>query len=360
MPVVAPISFAAAVLETTILPVVAVRETDPAAVSTPVTDPTVPTVKPSASVKLILPVEVSTPSVAIFVAAALNVTVPAAVTDRLVSPIPPAVAVTVEPLTRLSVVTPVPPVDPGDTSAETVMAPAVASPIVRLAAVIDCNSAAESSTVLPAASVAEPISTAALFVGVSVVDCVPLSSAPDRATLLAMICSALFVVLSVLEAAIVNVPLPLVSSSASTTVAPAVVRLSFRVTPLLAFRVSAPAPDIFPFVASSVMEPADASVSPAVNVTSSFASALLSTSPSSDRFPVSVEILTPTEIRSSALTSSALNVDAVVTKETVELSAAAFSVTVPVMLLLLAAVMPSTTILPAVASPMVRPVAVMF
>ena len=188
----------------------------------------------------------------------------------------------------------------------------------------------------------------------------PLFRLPERSTSFAVIVSVLLLVVRVRAAMIVKSPAPLSSVSESMFAAPLVARLSFRVTPFCAFRVSAPLAEIPLFVASSVIDSTDVRVTPAAIWMLSLVSAALSASPSSCRCPVSVVTFTLTEIPSSACTVTALKVDAVVEKATDELSLVALSVTMPVMLLLLAAVMPSTVMSPFVASPMVRPVAVMF
>ena len=176
----------------------------------------------------------------------------------------------------------------------------------------------------------------------------------------AVIDRVLAVVLSAFEAARVKVPAPLSSVSASITVAPAVVRPSFRVTPAAAFRVRAPAPVMLPVVASRVIDPAEVRVRPAATAMLSLVSAALSRSPSRARLPVSVVMATSTTTRSSPLADRALNVEAAVAKVTMAPLPPATRLVVPLTLLLLAAVMPLTVMLPAVVSPTVRPVAVMF
>ena len=193
-----------------------------------------------------------------------------------------------------------------------------------------------------------------------VVAAAPLFSVPFSAMSSAVIDSVLPVVLSAFDAARVKLPAPLLSVSASITVAPAVVRLSFRVTPPAAFRVRAPAPVMLPVVASRVIDPAEVTVRPAAMAMLSLVSAALSASPSRARLPVSVVIFWLTVMPSSALADRALNVDADPVKVIDVLSFVATRLVVPLTLLLLAAVMPLTVILPLVVSPMVRPVAVMF
>ena len=162
----------------------------------------------------------------------------------------------------------------------------------------------------------------------------------------AVIDSVLPPVLNVAPAARLNVPvLSLASVSASIVVRPAVVRLSLIVIPSAAFSVSVPAPVISPPVASSVIDPADVNVRPVVNCMSSLVSAALSSSPSINKLPVSVVTSADTSTRSSACTSSALNVEALLLKLT---EPVASSVVVFVMLLLLAAVILSTVTLPPV------------
>ena len=137
---VASISFVDVVLDTVKLPVVAVKLTLPLSVSMPATPLTVPTLNPSASTKLIFPVDVSIARVVTLVVVSENVTEPPAVMERLVSTMPPAVAVTLDPETRFNVATPVPELAPGVTSLAMVMAPADELPIVNSFAVTACSS----------------------------------------------------------------------------------------------------------------------------------------------------------------------------------------------------------------------------
>ena len=96
-----------------------------------------------------------------------------------------------------------------------------------------------------------------------VVAAAPVLTVPVSTMSSAVTESVLPPVFRALDAARVNVPLPLSSLSASTVVAPALVRLSFRVTPFCAFRVSAPAPVMPPVVALSAMPAAEVRVAPA-------------------------------------------------------------------------------------------------
>ena len=102
----------------------------------------------------------------------------------------------------------------------------------------------------------------------------------------------MFPVLNASPEARVKVPVPLLSVSASNIAVPEDVKSSLIVMPLVALRVTAPAADIPPVVASNVIEPADAiSDVPEAREMLSSESAELLESPSSIRLPAEVILL---------------------------------------------------------------------
>ena len=142
--VIAPVastSLVAPLLEMIILPVVAVNETVPESVSTPVIESTSPTVNPSDSVKVTFPVLESIATVVTAVSASVTFTIPPATIAKLATATPPAVEVTLPPSPCkrkvdalagvISALTTIPPV-------------AVAAPIRKVPAVIRSNSVSSS------------------------------------------------------------------------------------------------------------------------------------------------------------------------------------------------------------------------
>ena len=146
IPFVAATSFIAAIVRP---PLNAVRLTEPLSVSMPFTPQTVVTVKPSASTNVTSPLDVSMARCVTFVEASVNATAPPATTARSLTMIPPALAVTVEPLVKQSVVI------AGESvrsmSSETVIAPLSELPMSRRLAVM-LSSSASVSPRTPAAS----------------------------------------------------------------------------------------------------------------------------------------------------------------------------------------------------------------
>ena len=123
-----------------------------------------------------------------------------------------------------------------------------------------------------------------------VVPAVPLLKVPLKARFPAVMDRALFPVLN--AEATVKVPVPSLSVSASIVVAPADVKLSLMLMPLVALRVVAPAAGIPPVVASKVMEPADeVSNTPEAREMLSSESTELLESPSRIKLPAEVILL---------------------------------------------------------------------
>ena len=163
--------------------------------------------------------------------------------------------------------------------------------MVRLPAVIFPNSVEVrlKPQVPPQLDVPNPIVDAAWEARI-VVPAVPLLKVPLKARFPAVMDRALFPVLN--AEATVKVPVPSLSVSASIVVAPADVKLSLMLMPLVALRVVAPAADIPPVVASKVMEPADeVSNTPEAREMLSSESTELLESPSRIRLPAEVILL---------------------------------------------------------------------
>ena len=139
-PVAALMSFVAPVFATVRWPFVVARLTDPSYESTPITPHTVVTVKPSSSRNVTGPVVVWMARLVTFVVVSVKVTAPAAVILKSVTTIPPSVPVTVEPLSKHSVLTKPAPVE-RSMSLVTVIAPVFALPMCSSPAVMRSSSA---------------------------------------------------------------------------------------------------------------------------------------------------------------------------------------------------------------------------
>ena len=168
-----------------------------------------------------------------------------------------------------------------------------------------------------------------------------------------------------MDASIEKSPAPLASESAVITVAPAVVRFSLKEMSPVEVSVNAPVPEISPDVVDIVRSP------PAVNVTPApksipvapvrvKAPALVIDVESRSSFPVSVAIVKPLPklVLLPPFAVNALKVESLLEKLTLE-ALAVVKLTV-VALLLFAADIPSTVILPVELSPIFKVPAVIF
>jgi hypothetical protein len=188
-----------------------------------------------------------------------------------------------------------------------------------------------------------------------VVEPVPLLIDPDTVTSFAVRIRELLPVDSVVDASIEKSPVPLPFESAVITVAPAVVRFSLKEMSPVAVSVKAPPPSISPEVVDIVMSPPAVNVAPApksipVTPVKVRAPALVMDAESIESFPVSVAIVKPLpKLVLPPFDVNALKVESLLEKLTLE-PLAVVKLTV-VALLLFAADIPSTVILPVELSP---------
>ena len=169
-----------------------------------------------------------------------------------------------------------------DATPETTIFPFVPPPIVRLPAVIFPSSVLDKVMLLV---VPNPIVAPDKELKI-VVPAVPLFRVPLKSKSPAVMERALLPVVNALLAAMVKVPDPSLSVSASKVMVPFDVKLSLMLMSPVAFRFTAPAPDIPPVVAFRVIEPADAvSDAPDTKEILSSESVELLESPSRDKLP---------------------------------------------------------------------------
>ncbi len=220
--------------------------------------------------------------------------------------------------------------------------------------------------------ISAPVSalTSALRSMVSLVPVPPLASVIPVAVNVPL-ASSVLVPLSSLSAVTLSAPPPIMTTPANVTsvVAEIVSARSLANVSLITSKITeppnavkvvvppTPLRSIPPVVASTVRSVAATRSTPVANMTLSLASAAPSASPFMAIAPVSAVTSTSTTMPSSALTVNALKVEAAVANVTDALSAVAFNVTVPI-LLLFAAVMPLTVMLPLVPLPRFKAAAV--